>query len=472
MLNRDYVTEKWKPILEHQNFDPISDRYKEQVTAVLLENQTNYLRELNNTEATFASGSQSLLTEAPTNVSGTGGYTAAATATGPVAGYDPVLISLVRRSTPQLMAFDICGVQPLSAPSGLIFAMRSLRGTPGAGAETFYDEVDAGFSAGSTATGSNPALLNVLPDGLDGVGGNADDEAAEAGTTTADSSIYDAPPGYPTATAEDLGDGTAFNEMSISIEKLTVEAKSRALKAEYSLEMAQDLKAVHGLNAESELSSILSTEIMAELNREVIRTLYGVAKPGAAFTTTPGVYDLDADSSGRWAVENFKGLHFQIERDCNAVGHETRRGKANFIICSADVASALAMTGILDYGTNRKFQGSTLPDDTQSTLAGTINGRLKVYVDPYAANVSQSQYYVVGYKGSSAYDAGIFYCPYIPLQKVRAVDPNTFAPKIGFKMRYGMIANPFAEGATKGSGALNLNSNVYYRRVRVNNLYA
>ena len=447
MFNAEQLQEKWNPVLEADGVDNIKDNYRKAVTAVLLENQEKFLRE----EA-------GVLTEAaPTMSAGTGGFTAGSTATGPVAGFDPVLISLIRRSMPKLIAYDIAGVQPMTGPTGLIFAMRSRYGTNRTGgAEAFFNEADTEFSGENAASdlgrtaqsGSNPGLLN-------------------------DSGTYNTSEGMPTAESEALGDaaGNQFAEMNFSIEKVTVTAKSRALKAEYSLELAQDLKAVHGLDAESELANILSTEVLAEINREVVRSVYKVARPGAQNNTaTAGIFDLDVDSNGRWSVEKFKGLLFQIERDMNAIGHETRRGKGNILICSADVASALSMAGVLDYTPALAGNSNLLPDDNSSTLAGTLNGRIKVYVDPYSANVSDRHYYVGGYKGSSAYDAGIFYCPYVPLQMVRAVGQDTFQPKIGFKTRYGLVANPFAEGTTQGEGALTANANRYYRRVLVDNL--
>ncbi|OUV68351.1 MAG: ATP-binding protein [Euryarchaeota archaeon TMED129] len=452
MFNAESLQEKWNPILEHNELDPIKDTYRKAVTSVLLENQEKFLKE-----------ERGLVTEAaPTNSLGGTGFSGGSTATGPVAGFDPVLISLIRRSMPKLIAYDICGVQPMTGPTGLIFAMRSTTGTNrdinNSGVETFFNEVNSEHSsensanglASNTQTGSNPGLL---ADGASQytIGGQ----------------------GMTTAQSEALGDGSSnhFNEMGFSIEKVTVTAKSRALKAEYSLELAQDLKAVHGLDAESELANILSTEVLAEINREVVRTVYKIARPGAQNNTaTAGVFDLDVDSNGRWSVEKFKGLLFQIERDMNAIGHETRRGKGNILICSADVASALSMAGVLDYTPALSGNSNLLPDDNSSTLAGTLNGRIKVYVDPYSANVSDAHFYVAGYKGSSAYDAGLFYCPYVPLQMVRAVGPDTFQPKIGFKTRYGMVANPFAEGLTQGQGALTANANRYYRRVKVTNL--
>ena len=452
MFNAEHLQEKWAPILDHNEIEAISDKYRKSVTSVLLENQERFLKE-----------ERGLVTEAaPTNSLGGTGFSGGSTATGPVAGFDPVLISLIRRSMPKLIAYDICGVQPMTGPTGLIFAMRSTKGTNrdinNSAVETFFNEVDTEHSsenssdglASNDQTGSNPGLL---ADGASNytIGGQ----------------------GMTTAQSEALGDGSTnhFNEMGFSIEKVTVTAKSRALKAEYSLELAQDLKAVHGLDAESELANILSTEVLAEINREVVRTVYKIARPGAQNNTaTAGVFDLDVDSNGRWSVEKFKGLLFQIERDMNAIGHETRRGKGNILICSADVASALSMAGVLDYTPALAGNSNLLPDDNSSTLAGTLNGRIKVYVDPYSANVSDNHFYVAGYKGSSAYDAGLFYCPYVPLQMVRAVGQDTFQPKIGFKTRYGMVANPFAEGLTQGQGALTSNANRYYRRVKVTNL--
>ena len=469
MFQSEHLQEKWSPLLDYEGLDPIKDPHRRAVTSVLLENQEKFLRE----EQAFSQGIN--LMETPTNASGTGGFSGSATDAGPVAGFDPVLISLIRRSMPNLVAYDLAGVQPMSGPTGLIFAMRSRYTSQGDGTEAFYDEANTAFSgqdAGSditaftdanagfgtaTQAGSNPAALNPV------------------GTAT--TSAYNVGQGMNTADAENL-DGTgndAFNQMAFSIEKVTVTAKSRALKAEYSLELAQDLKAIHGLNAEAELANILSTEILAEINREVIRTIYKTAEQGAAQNTaTAGVFDLDIDSNGRWSVEKFKGLLFQIERDANAIAQRTRRGKGNIVLCSADVASALTMAGILDY--TPALNANLNVDDTGNTFAGTINGKFRVYIDPYSANLTSSngangnQYYVVGYKGSSPYDAGLFYCPYVPLQMVRAVGENSFQPKIGFKTRYGLVANPFAEGAGQGLGRLHANANRYYRRVAVKNL--
>jgi hypothetical protein len=470
MFQSEALQAKWAPLLNYEGLDPIKDSHRKAVTAVLLENQEKFLRE----QTAFSQGG--LLTETPTNsanpVGGNGGFGGDAAAGGPVAGFDPVLISLIRRAMPNLVAYDLAGVQPMNGPTGLIFAMRA-RYNDQQGTETFFDEVDTAFSGqsadfnrtagftdggvgmGTTSQrGENPGLLNPTPGGTAGVG----------------STGYNVGQGMVTGDSEALGNGAGqFNEMAFSIEKVLVEAKSRALKAEYSLELAQDLKAIHGLNAEAELANILSTEILAEINREVIRTIYKVAESGAqANVATPGLFDLDVDSNGRWSVEKFKGLLFQIERDANAIAQRTRRGKGNVIMCSADVASALTMAGVLDY--TPALNANLNVDDTGNTFAGVLMGKFRVYIDPYSANVSANQYYVVGYKGSSPYDAGLFYCPYVPLQMVRAVGENTFQPKIGFKTRYGMVANPFAEGRELGLGRLQVNANRYYRRVQVKNL--
>ena len=450
MFQTEHLQEKWSPVLEHPDLPQIEDSYKRAVTTVILENQESALRE----DAAFLSES------VPTsNTSG-------------VSNWDPILISLVRRAMPNLIAYDICGVQPMTGPTGLIFAMRarhaSMDGeealvdeTTGAAANGFSGDFSNQNAAGTTsgpgdigASESNPAALNDSP---------------SAGT-------YTFATGMTTAQSEALGDsGTnAFAEMSFSIDKSTVTAVSRALKAEYSMELAQDLKAIHGLDAETELANILSTEILAEINREVVRSIYNTAEKGAAInTTTAGIFDLDTDSNGRWSVEKFKGLMFAIERDANAIGQRTRRGKGNMVVCSADVASALQMAGVLDY--TPALNNNLNVDDTQTTFAGVMNGRYKVYVDPYSANVAASQYYVVGYKGTSPYDAGLFYCPYVPLQMVRAVGENSFQPKIGFKTRYGMAANPFAVAGAEAANtaatiALTADANAYYRRVKVTNL--
>jgi len=440
MYLTENLQEKWQPVLEHPDLPKIEDAYKRAVTTVILENQEKSVRE-----------DRSFMAEAaPANATGSS-----------VDNFDPVLISLVRRAMPNLIAYDICGVQPMTGPTGLIFAMKSRFGSQ-AGAEALFNEADTDFSARDAAgdtgspdaqSGTNPATLNDSP---------------SAGTYTTGS-------GMTTAQAETLGDGSdEFAEMAFSIDKITVTAKSRALKAEYTMELAQDLKAIHGLDAETELANILSSEILAEINREVVRTIYSHAKSGAQVnTTTAGIFDLDTDSNGRWSVEKFKGLMYQLERDANAIGQQTRRGKGNLIICSADVASALQMAGVLDYAP--ALNSNLNVDDTGNTFAGVLNGKFRVYVDPYAANVSASQYYVIGYKGTSPYDSGLFYCPYVPLQMVRAVGQNSFQPKIGFKTRYGMVQNPFAtsagDGALDNSGAVAASAqNLYYRRVKVTNI--
>ena len=475
MFQSEHLVEKWKPLLEHEGLDKIEDAHKRSVTAVLLENQEKFLRE----SASFQD-SGSLLTEAaPTNSAGSNptGFSGNATASGPVAGFDPVLISLIRRSMPNLVAYDLAGVQPMSGPTGLIFAMRS-RYSAQDGTETFYNEVDTAFSGQNDGNDLTQGLYTGQASEGAAVGFGTTSPGANQGSNPGllnDSGVtqdsYATGQGMNTGDAEDLGDGTGdqFNQMAFSIEKVTVTAKSRALKAEYSLELAQDLKAIHGLNAEAELANILSTEILAEINREVIRTIYKVAVNGAtANTATSGIFDLDVDSNGRWSVEKFKGLLFQIERDANAIAQQTRRGKGNTILCSADVASALTMAGVLDY--TPALNANLNVDDTGNTFAGVLQGKYRVYIDPYSANAAAKQYYVAGYKGSSPYDAGLFYCPYVPLQMVRAVGENTFQPKIGFKTRYGIVANPFAEGSAAGYGRLKTNSNVYYRRVQVANL--
>ena len=469
MFQSEHLQEKWAPLLDHNGCDKISDPHRRAVTAVLLENQEKFQKE----QQAF-SESGSFLSEAPTNAVGSDGFQGGSAAAGPTAGFDPVLISLIRRSMPNLVAYDLAGVQPMSGPTGLIFAMRS-KYTSQSGTEALFDEADTAFS------GQNEGfdLTNGMSDAAAGLGTTeqaGSNPAALNPTGTASSTGYNVGQGMRTDDAEDLGtSGDNFNEMAFSIEKVTVTAKSRALKAEYSLELAQDLKAIHGLNAEAELANILSSEILAEINREVIRTIYKVSEQGAVSNTaTAGVFDLDIDSNGRWSVEKFKGLLFQIERDANAIAQRTRRGKGNMILCSADVASALTMAGVLDY--TPALNANLNVDDTGNTFAGVLQGKYRVYIDPYSANLTSgnaangNQYYVVGYKGTSPYDAGLFYCPYVPLQMVRAVGENTFQPKIGFKTRYGLVANPFAEGTNQGLGGLTTNSNRYYRRVTVKNL--
>ena len=468
MFNAEQLQEKWAPILDYEGMDPIRDSHRRSVTAILLENQERELRE-----------ERAFLSEAPTNFTGSSGATAgfSASATGATQGFDPVLISLIRRSMPNLVAYDLAGVQPMNGPTGLIFAMRS-RYTGQTGTEAFFNEADTAFSA-QGSTRNEAGLGSGYVSGSDGSSVGFGTTAAQGGSnpgllspdSSTEQAAYTLGRGMDTEDSESLGEdnGAQFNQMAFSIEKVTVTAKSRALKAEYSLELAQDLRAIHGLNAEAELANILSTEILAEINREVIRTIYKAAESGAqANVATAGKFDLDVDSNGRWSVEKFKGLIFQIERDANAIAQRTRRGKGNMILCSADVASALTMAGVLDY--TPALNANLNVDDTGNTFAGVLQGKYRVYIDPYSANVAANQFYVVGYKGSSPYDAGLFYCPYVPLQMVRAVGENTFQPKIGFKTRYGMVANPFAEGTTQGQGALTTNANRYYRRVRVQNL--
>ncbi len=467
MFNASQLQEKWAPVLNHGEAPSIGDKYKQAVTAVLLENQERAIRE-----------ERGILNEVAVNSLGAGTVDPAGSAlssanTQGLAGFDPILISLVRRAMPNLMAYDVCGVQPMSGPNGLIFAMRS-RYEDQNGEEALFNEPDTGFSAAHDATkgaytprtgagvggdseGNNPALLND----------------SSAGT-------YEVGRGMAREDLERMGESDRlFREMSFSIEKTSVTAKSRALKAEYTLELAQDLKAIHGLDAEQELANILSSEVLAEINREVVRTVYTVAKKGAQNNVAnAGIFDLDVDSNGRWSVEKFKGLLFQIERDANAIAQDTRRGKGNFLICSADVASALAMAGVLDYSSGLSGAGGPSigqVDDTGNLAVGTINGRIKVFIDPYSANVSDKHYYVIGYKGTSPYDAGLFYCPYVPLQMLRSIDPSTFQPKIGFKTRYGMVSNPFvttngAYNGTPDGETLSANANMYYRRTQVINL--
>ena len=473
MFQSEQLQEKWKPLLEYDGLDPIKDNHRKAVTAVLLENQEKFLRE----EQAFGNGIN-LMEAPPTNAANAagagGGFGGGATATGPVAGFDPVLISLIRRSMPNLVAYDLAGVQPMNAPTGLIFAMRSrfVDGTNAnnmLGTEALFNEPDSAFSGQNQENDLTDGFTSVTT-GLGTTAQSGTNPGALNPSTNATQVAYDVGQGMRTDDSEDLGEsGKTFNEMAFSIEKVTVTAKSRALKAQYSLELAQDLKAIHGLNAEAELANILSTEILAEINREVIRTIYNVAEPGAqANVASGGTFDLDTDSNGRWSVEKFKGLIFQIERDANAIAQRTRRGKGNMILCSADVASALTMAGVLDY--TPALNANLNVDDTGNTFAGVLQGKYRVYIDPFAANVSSTQYYVIGYKGSSPYDAGLFYCPYVPLQMVRAVGQDTFQPKIGFKTRYGMVENPFSQGTTQGLGTLTRNTNRYYRRVKVSNL--
>ena len=436
MYLTEQLEQKWSPVLDHEGAGKIGNAYKRAVTAIVLENQ----------ERAMAEEARMLNESAPTNATGSA-----------IQNYDPILISLVRRALPKLIAYDVCGVQPMTGPTGLIFAMRS-RYQNQTGTEAFFNEANTGFSS-TNALGANGS--SVLQVGNNPV------------SNTLNTSAFTTANGMTTAQAEALGDYStnAFAEMAFSIEKVTVTARSRALKAEYTMELAQDLKAVHGLDAETELANILSTEILAEINREVIRTIYESAVRGATYgTTTAGTFDLDTDSNGRWSVEKFKGLVFQIERECNAIAKATRRGKGNILIVSSDVASALAMAGVLDY--TPALQVNLEVDDTGNTFAGTMHGRVKVYIDPYFGGSSAGDELVtVGYKGASPYDAGLFYCPYVPLQMVRAIGQDTFQPKIGFKTRYGMVANPFARGSSDSNpGIIAPRTNEYYRIFRVRNL--
>jgi len=423
MYLSETISEKWQPVMEHKDLPEIKDAYRRDVTLRLLENQEKFLAEA-----------------APTNSTG-----------GNVDNWDPILISLVRRSMPQMIAYDVCGVQPMTGPTGLIFAMKS-----------HYTNQSGGEAFGAAGTGADESDTDFAGRNAAGNVGSTNAHVTTDGTNNPFAGTWTYGTGMTTAQAEALGDasGNAFAEMAFTIEKTSVTAKSRALKAEYSTELAQDLKAIHGLDAETELANILSTEILQEINREVIRTIYTVAKDGAQTdTTTAGTFDLDTDSNGRWSVEKFKGLMYQIERDRNEIGHSTRRGKGNFMICSADVASAMSMAGMLESGHALNV------DDTMSTYAGMMNG-MKVYVDPYYATAA-GHFYVLGYKGASPYDAGIFYCPYVPLQMVRAMGENTFQPKIGFKTRYGMVKNPFVG---TGGETMTADQNQYYRKVKVANL--
>ena len=461
MYLAEEIQNKWAPVLDHDALGTIKDQHRRSVTAVMLENTEKALRE------SASHGQYQTLTETDSFVhNNLMGASSSTQGTGGIDTFDPVLISLVRRAMPNLIAYDICGVQPMTGPTGLIFAMRSRYATGGnaatqsfnnSGAETFYNEVNTQFSSvtsgantlGQKHVGTIPGATNTSP--LTAV------------------NTYNTGYGMSTFQAEALGTdaNSAFPEMAFSIEKVTVSANTRALKAEYTMELAQDLKAIHGLDAETELANILSAEILAEINREVVRTINITAEAGAQEnTTTAGVFDLDTDSNGRWSVEKFKGLMFQLEREANAIAKQTRRGKGNIVICSSDVASALQMAGVLDY-TPALNSNNLQVDDTGNTFAGVLNGRLKVYIDPYALG---GNYLTVGYKGSSAFDAGLFYCPYVPLQMVRAVDQSSFQPKIGFKTRYGMVANPFAEGTNQGLGRRAISTNKYYRRIIVNNL--
>jgi len=456
MYNLDELQKKWQPVLEHPDLSTITDAHKRATVAILLENQEHAARE----QAGQQVMNPTLLGEAaPGNAMGASSSTAG---DGSVDIFDPVLISLVRRSMPNLIAYDLAGVQPMTGPTGLIFAMRS-RYTSQTGSEALFDEANTSFSSSAAGNTASRSVANGAA-GTVQAGTDPNDRASGSG--------YSVSTGMSTAAVEALGDATtnAWQEMAFSIEKIAVTAVSRALKAEYTMELAQDLKAIHGLDAETELSNILSSEILAEINREVIRTINYSAVAGAQKNTTAaGTFDLDTDSNGRWSVEKFKGLLFQIERDANEIAKSTRRGKGNVMLCSSDVASALQMAGVLDY--TPALSNNLNVDDTGNTFAGMLGGRIKVYIDPYFSDAS-NQYYTLGYKGTSAFDAGLFYCPYVPLQMVRAVGENTFQPKIGFKTRYGIVANPFATNdgngvpARLGSG----DGNIYYRMAKVTNL--
>jgi len=459
-----FLGEKWKPIIEHPSLPEIKDSYRKNVTTVLLENQEKALQEQANN---LVGGGMS-----PVVALGGGSE-------GEIKGFDPILISLVRRAMPNLIAYDICGVQPMTGPTGLIFALRAKYDTQ-SGTEALFNEADMGFAAGTTAgytAHADPTPGDPLGTGAQGASG-----AGWAG--------YGVSGGMSTTTAETLGQaGTQFPEMAFSIERTAVEAKTRALKAEYTTELAQDLKAVHGLDAETELANILSTEVLAEINREVIRTVYRIAKLGAQQTDlyyavgtgggtglssaqgVGGIYDLDRDSDGRWSAERFRGLQFQLERECNQIAKDTRRGKGNFVLVTADVASALAMSGFLHLSGAKGLEGEV--DDTGNTFVGTLNGKIKVYIDPYSAGTN---YACVGYRGSSPYDAGLFYCPYVPLQMVRAVGENDFQPRIGFKTRYGMVMNPFAAASNwaadlEPSSTTAIRQNLYFRIFRIDGLH-
>ena len=471
----DILTEKWNPVLNHAALAPISDDYRKKVTAVLLENQEQAIR------------TQHLTEDMSSNNFG-GPASANGYNQGQVSGYDPVLISLVRRSMPNLMAYDICGVQPMTAPTGLIFAMRTQYGTGvntyGVSTYTeamFQEPIPQYGGSGYTLTGLSAA-------GVCGGFGLAADRGLMAGScgggtgwllgySSTGINSFNALRGMLTNNGEGIGSAgaqspyTAFNQMSFSIDRVAVQARTRALSSNYTVELAQDLKAVHGLDAEAELANLLSTEILAEINRELVRTIYYVAKPGSQQVdlAQKGVYNLSGDSDGRWSAERFRGLSFQIERECNAIAKETRRGKGNFIICDSDTAAALAMSGFMSLSPGIAPQLNA--DDTQSTFAGVLNGKVKVYIDPYAP--LGANFFVTGYKGESAYDAGLFYCPYVPLQMVRAVDPASFQPRIGFKTRYGIVANPFVLNSARQPDAETLSPglNQYYRLSAVYNLH-
>ncbi len=439
------VKKKWAPVVDNPDLQPIKESWRKKVTTILLENTLRELRNAPTIDTGF------LTEDAPVNQVGAGmGATA-----GNIKGFDPILISLVRRAMPNLIAYDVCGVQPMTGPTGLIFALKS-RYNSQTGDEALFYEANSAFTGAGLGGQQTGAGNTTNPTG---------NTSALAGSTD-----YTFATGMTTAQGEGLGTSgnVAIPEMAFSIDKVTVTAKTRKLKAEYTIEIAQDLKAVHGLDAETELANILSAEILAEINREIIRTIYYGAVRGAQNNTSiHGSFDLDVDSDGRWLVERFKGMFFQIEREANAIAKATRRGKGNIVLCSSDVASALAAAELLDY--TPAFNAGLTVDDMGSTFAGTLQGRYKVYIDPYAPT-ADTHHFVVGFRGNSPYDAGLFYCPYVPLQMLRAQDPNSFQPKIGFQTRYGIVANPFSNADGTSDGSIVFNSNQYYRKVRVLNL--
>ncbi len=471
------LRQKWQPVLEHADMPTIKDDYRKNITAIMLENQEKALREA---EIANHSGTDSVFGDT------SGAFNA-------VGGFNPVLISLVRRAMPNLIAYDVCGVQPMSGPTGLIFAMKAKFGNHGS-AEALFDEAPTGFGATPGFAGTQDGV------GFPVAGGTGDpigDRGATNGATPETGITFTenlaggtagkyAAPGAPTSVFED--NAATFNDMSFVIDRQSVVAKTRALKAEYTSELAQDLKAVHGLDAETELANILSAEILAEINRDVIRSIYSNAKLGcqqgdlffktAGITAAGGavagggIYDVQNDSDGRWSAEKFRGLMFQIDREANVIAKETRRGKGNFIICTSDVASALSMSGFLNLTPTPTGYDLDV-DDAGNTFVGTLNGKLKVYIDPYS--VSGADYVTVGYRGSSPYDAGMFYCPYVPLQMVRAVSETTFQPKIGFKTRYGMVNNPFVSAPSNDRSdphsAAAVRNNQYFRIFRIINLH-
>ena len=437
-VSYDRLVEKWAPVLNEESAGTIRDAHRRAVTAAVLENQEIALKE------------EAILNETTNAAS--------------VANWNPVLIALVRRAMPNLVAYDICGVQPMTGPTGLIFAMKSefqkTKAGVSVGDEALFNEAPVGYSGDSSTTGNG----SLGPSGLAGtLDGDGDSTIIDSESTH----VPYAGDAYTTAEAEVLGTGSneTIAEMGFTIEKATVTAKSRALKANYTIELAQDLKAIHGLDAETELANILSTEILAEINREVVRTVNRPAKIGSRQTTnqTLGIFDLSTDADGRWSVEKYKGLIMQIEREANVIAKETRRGKGNFILCSSDVAAALNAAGMLDY--TPALSANLNVDDTGNTFAGTLNGRMRVYIDPY----STRDYINVGYKGTNPYDAGVFYCPYVPLTMVKAVGEEDFQPRIGFKTRYGMVSNPYV-GSTPANGLASDRTNQYYRISAINNL--